>query len=62
MALQVAYKNFDLFLEGNVENSPNPGDPATGRLGFEEWLQNNVTTLHDIEYNENQNIQVIIYE
>jgi len=62
MAFQVANLGYDLSIEGHVKDSPNPGDPGTGRLGFEEWLNDNVTTLHDVDYANSQTKQVVVYE
>lgn len=67
MALQVAKLGFDLSIEGNLTDKDEagnaaPGNPPKGRKGYEEWLQTNVTTLHDVDYGQSQNIQVIIYE
>lgn len=62
MAMLVGKLGFALHLEGNVKDDPTPGTPARGRKGYEEWIQDNVTTLHDVNYDMSQNIQVLIYE
>jgi len=67
MAFSVAKIGFDLSVEGNLKDknpdgSPNVGNPPSGRKGFEEWLNDNVTTLHDIDYHQSQTQQVVIYE
>ena len=67
MALQVAKLGFSLHLEGNLTDkdgagNPDPGAPPRGRKGYEEWLVANVTTLHDVDYDHSQGIQVVIYE
>jgi len=67
MAIQVAYLTYELFKEGNLANqdalgNPDPGAPARGRKGYEAWLATNVVTIHDIDYDMSQNIQVVVYE
>jgi len=62
MAFQVANLGFDLSVEGNLKDVPNPGDPGKGRVGFEEWINDNVGTLHSVDYANSQTKQVVIYE
>jgi len=67
MAITVAKLGFNLSLAGNKANeteggAPDVGAPARGLKGYEEWLQANVTTLYDVNYEQSQNIQVVIYE
>jgi len=67
MAMQVAKLGFDLSAEGNLTDKDGAGaalvpNPPKGRKGYEEWIQANVTTLHDVDYAQSQNIQVVIYE
>jgi len=62
MAFKVSNLGYDLSVDGHVKNTPNPGDPGKGRLGFEEWLNDNVVTLHSVDYENSQTKQVVIYE
>jgi len=67
MAILVANLTFNLSLEGNLTDkdpsgAPLPGNPPSGRKGYEEWLQNNVTTLHSVEYGNSFTREVVVYE
>ena len=67
MALTVANLGFNLSLEGNLTDEDPAGNPLVpnapkGRKGYEEWLQANVTTLHDVSYGNSFTREVIIYE
>ena len=67
MAIQVGKLGFDLSIQGNETDkdeagNPKPGNPPRGIKGYQEWLQANVTTLHDVSYGQSFNIQVVLYE
>lgn len=70
MALLVANLGFNLSIEGNFtdkdENDVALIPPLTavprGRKGYQEWLQANVTTLHDVEYGNSFTREVVVYE